>query len=229
MRTVKKGYKNLWLSPNQAIDRLRILIEKYGLETVLRKSIFKHEREAWIGGVFLLGLRDADKREWWIEIETEAATPDIYGFFLDTIDVGISKKGIRRNVMNIEIVEWEPHGAGILDLIGDKCKKAYPADYSLLVYVRRGGEVLNYQVIFEELKKVKVPFLQIWILVPSSYDNDYHLSSIYDKFIQIRFNLDRAIEGNKNQIRFATNTGRGLAANPENLGEIEVLLPEIDK
>ncbi|OGZ66580.1 MAG: hypothetical protein A3C58_02655 [Candidatus Staskawiczbacteria bacterium RIFCSPHIGHO2_02_FULL_34_10] len=226
---IKKDYKNLWMSPNVVISRLDDLIKKYGLKTVIRKNEFRHEREGWIGGVFLLGLRELGEITYWLEIETEDSTPDVYGSFLDVIETNTGKKGVRENFFSIEIVEWEEHGPSIVDLIKNKCKKHYPNNYFLLVYVRRGGKVLDYEKIVEELKGAKIPFAQIWILVPSSNDHDYHLTKIYKGLFQIAFNLNDAIKKNEKQIKFATNMGKGLATEMENLGEISVPLPELEE
>lgn len=219
----KHDYKNLWMSPNIAITRLSSLIDKYGIEKILKKSVFKHEREAWVAASFLLGLREVDKREYWIEIETQESTPDIYGYYLDVI-----KGNFHRRVFNIEIVEWEEHGGDILDIIRNKCKKNYPHDFFLLIYVRRGGEIIRYDDICESIKTISVPFVQIWILAPSSENNDYHLTLIFKNKFQIRFNLNEAIEKNKQQRQFATSLGRGVGTDIKDLGIVYVPFPQID-
>ncbi len=218
----KHGYKNLWMSPNVAITRLNFLIKKYGIQTILNKSIFKHEREAWIAGVFLLGLRHADRKEYWLEIETENGTPDIYGYQLREVD-----GNYHRDVFNIEIVEWETHGGSIVDIIKNKSIKAYPDYFFLLIYARKGGEVIDYNKTCAEITNLRIPFLEIWVLAATSYNNDYHLTRIYRQKFQIRFNLNLAIIGNKEQTSFATFLNRGKGTEIENLGLIYVPYPEI--
>jgi len=220
----KYGYKNLWMSPSVAIVRLNYLIEKYGIQKILSKSIFKHEREAWIAAVFLLGLRQQDSKEYWLEIETEQATPDIYGYQLREVE-----GNYRRDVYNIEITEWEEHGGNIIDIIKNKSKKSYSDYFFLLIYARKGGEIIDYSNIYNEILSFRIPFSEIWILASSSYNQDYHLTRVYKQIFQIRFNLNSAIINNKEQKSFATFLKRGKGTEFKNLGQILVPYPQIDE
>jgi len=218
------GYKNLWMSPNVAIIRLNLLIEKYGIKTVVRNGLFRHEREAWIAASFLLGWRENNNEEYWLEIEMEEATPDIHGYTLRPL-----KRGFHREDYNFEIVEWEEHSKGILDVIKKKCKKCYPNYFLLLVYARKRGELIDYEKVHDEIKNNKVPFLDIWILAASSNSNDYHLTRVYRDKFQICFNLNEALKKVNNQSDYATNLGRGGGTDRKNLGVVYVPLPELKK
>lgn len=221
---MEHGYKNLWMSPNVAINRLKIIIEKYGIGVAIKRNEFRHEREAWIAAVFLLGLRKFDKNEYWLEVETEQSTPDIYGYYIEKIE---DKN--HRWVCDIEITEREEHGGSIAELIENKSKKSYPRDFYLLIYARKSGELLDYDKIYEAVKRIKIPFSKIFILCCISDDNDYALVEVFPKKYKLEFNLDVAIEGNKDQLAFATFLKRGKGTKPVPLGEIFVPLPEIKK
>lgn len=210
------------MSPNAAISRLSSLLAKYGPKTVIGKSEFKHEREAWIAAVFLLGLRQFDKNEYWLEIETEESTPDVYGYYLDNVD-----GNNHRLVCNLEITEWEEHSKNIIEVIKNKSRKNYPSDFYLLVYARKPGESIDYDQLYEEINKSKIPFAQIWTIACFSDDNDYHLTQIHPKKLQFEFNLDAAIGDNKSQTCFATFLMRGKGTKARPLGEIFVPLPKL--
>lgn len=219
----KHDYKNLWMSPNVAIVRLSSLINKYGPQKVLKKSIFKHEREAWITALFFLGLKEISGKEYWIEIETRESTPDTYGYYLENIN-----GNYHRRIFNIEITEWEEHSGGIMEIIKNKSNKFYPDFYFLLIYARKNGEIIDYDEIHNKIIELKVPFFEIWVLANSSANNDYHLTEIYRQKFQIRFNLDSALSKNINQISFATFLKRGAGTKLTDLGTVYVPTPECD-
>lgn len=102
----------------------------------------------------MLGLKENDGKEYWLEIEIEDSTPDVYGSFLDMIETNAGKKAIRENFFSIEIVELEKHTINIVKLIKDKCHKSYSTDYFLLAHVRKGGEILEYEKIYKKIEKL---------------------------------------------------------------------------
>jgi len=221
---IKKDYENLWMSPNVAISRLYLLVNKYGIEEVIKRNAFKREREAWIAASFLLGLRETDQKEYWIEIATKESTPDIYAYSLKIVD-----GNFHRDVYNIEIAEWEEHGKSLLEIIKNKCKKNYPKFFWLLIYARKPGTVIDYDILFKEIDSFsdKIPFSSIWILANSSDNNDYHLTEVCKIKRQIGFNLDQALIKNKRQNNFATFTKRNTGTEIKHLGDVYVPLPKL--
>ncbi len=218
-----KNYKGIWMSPSIAIKRLDILLERCGndLKRILANGT-KHEREAWVAGVFLLGLNEIQPSQYWLEIVVEEATPDIYGYKIDIIN-----GNYHRGVYNIEITDFEEHSKTIEDIIKQKSFKSYPDYFQLLIYARKGGYLLDYDAIFDSINKISIPFANIFILSASSYEDDYELVQIYPLKWRLSFNLHSVIQKNINQKELATFLKRGSGTDLTNLGVLSLPLPEI--
>jgi hypothetical protein len=61
-----------------------------------------------------------------------------------------------------EIVDWEEHFDDISHVIRQKCRRAYPAHYCLLVLARNGKNV-DFEIVVQEIKKMQMPFAELWI------------------------------------------------------------------
>lgn len=210
------------MSPTFMIDRMALLLEKYSVNIILSNNEFKQEREAWVAAAFLLGLGKIEGSEYWLEINTENDTPDIYAYYLKQIN-----GNNHRDVLPLEIVDFEEHSKTIGSLIERKSRNAYPPYFALIVYARKCGAEIDYDKIFEDAQKIKIPFREIWILSAVSYDDDYCLTLIYPAGLQITFNLYKEFEKHKNQISLATMLKRGKGVDPKPLGTKDVPLPEI--
>lgn len=66
--------------------------------------------------------------------------------------------------LNIENVDWEVNVDDIMTVIKKKCNRAYPHDYFLLVHARNYRKVINFELLIEEMKSVRSPFLEIWVI-----------------------------------------------------------------
>jgi hypothetical protein len=218
----KSVYKNLWMSPTFMVDRMTLILNRYGIDTVLSHNNFKQEREAWVAAVFLLGLGSIEGSEYWLEINTENGTPDIYAYYLEQVN-----GNNHRTDLPLEIVDFEDHNETISALIAQKSKKAYPPYYDLIVYARKGGAEIDYDQIFEDAHGIKIPFREIWILSTVTYENDYHLTMVYPYKFQIPFNLNGEYDKHRSQSQLATFLKRGTGTEPHFLGIKEVPLPEI--
>lgn len=131
----------LFLSPRFAIHRLEGLVQKHGMKAVLTKSCFKAEREAWITGVFAFALGKMTKQQYWVGIVSEDTSPDTLLINFKETDGNTIKE-----VMHLEIFEWESHSQGTLvNAIRRKLRdKKYPEYFSLLCYAHRpAGEKLD--------------------------------------------------------------------------------------
>ena len=153
---------NVYFSPAFAIKRFLGLRQKHGDYKAITKSEFKPEREAWITGVFLLGLSKLAKREFWLRANTEDSAPDVFTIsFVETI------KGVTAEMQNIEIFEYESHAQ--TDLVGaikDKLKgKVYPDNYILLCYIHdRMGEVFNTNELLDKVILLNPKVAEVWVL-----------------------------------------------------------------
>lgn len=152
-------YSELWMSPYIAIVRMRTISERYGTERARVDRRFKREREAWTTGVFALALSKLKDQEWWVEVETLENTPDTK---LHTVDRSAGHNVIQTR--SIEIVDWEENVEDIMEVIGKKCQRAYPGHFLLVVSARHGGKDLHVDQIIEAMKKIRSPFLEIWVV-----------------------------------------------------------------
>ncbi|HEX6802147.1 MAG TPA: hypothetical protein VF133_00575 [Terriglobales bacterium] len=103
-----------------------------------------------------LALSKLTDKEWWIEIPPDDP-PDARLLRIDQNPGG--------NIIqqyNIEIVDWERNVDDIMTVIGKKCERAY-SNYLLLVNAR-SGKLLNFNRVINEMKTLRSPFLEVWIV-----------------------------------------------------------------
>ena len=215
------SYKNVWMSPNTMIQRFSDIISTHGAQNAVYHKQFQPERECWISSIWALGLKEIIKREYWVEIETIDNTPDTYVFYLDIVD-----GNYHRQVMNIEVVEWEEHTENIEQVIKKKCNKNYPNYFYLLIYIRRENVSLEMEKLFKFVQTLQVPFSEIW-LVGAESDDDYVIAKIFPTYTHARFKLSESLEKNKNQQGFTTIRQRGTGTKITPLGTIYLPIPDI--
>src|SRR3989344_2506513 len=219
----KKLYpSDIAMSPFFAINRFRAGLQKYGEETVFRDSKFKKARELWISAAFLLGLSVVTKKSYWVMPEHKENTPDTYGISFDKSSR--HEKGLVRNILNIEVCEWEEHAKlGLLDLIENKLgNKDYPEFYALLVYAKKPGEIINLEEIHQDLKKSDVGQRAGEIFLLSSalgnYGHDHLLAGLYPDALQLTFPLKELLkinEGQKDMLKLFRGIGDQFVVNPD--------------
>ncbi len=64
---------------------------------------------------------------------------------------------------DIEIVDWERNVDDIMEVIGNKCGRAYPSNYLLLVNAR-SGKLLDFDRVIHQMKMLHSPFFEVWIV-----------------------------------------------------------------
>jgi hypothetical protein len=203
------NYSELWMSPYIAIKRMATISETYGIERARTDGRFKKEREAWTTGVLALALSKLKDEEWWVEIETVDSTPDTR---LQHIDQSSGHNVIQTR--SIEVVDWEENVGDIMKLIGKKCRRAYPGHYLLVVNARHPGKVLDFDRVTEEVKTVRSPFLEIWVVAliglnhmkvvrvdPGGPAIDLKLRTELEKARKQRSFLKRGIRGTDSEFR----------------------------
>lgn len=150
-------YSDVWMSPYIAIKRMETISKTHGFERASTAREFKKEREAWTTAVLALALSKLADEQWWVEIETVENTPDTK---LHRIDQSSGHNIVQTR--SIEVVDWEENVDDIMEVIGRKCKRAYPNHYLLVVNARHVGKVLDLERISREIKGIRSPFLEIW-------------------------------------------------------------------
>jgi hypothetical protein len=215
---VAPGYADLLMSPNEAIRRFEIVITKHGLPQAW-SSRFKHEREAWIAAVWALGLREFTGREYWIEVETRDQTPDCKVRYFN------SSRGYNlRGTINVEIVEWEHHRPDVMDVIIPKCAKAYPEDFTLVVFARNGNPIGTQAV--QQIKSLAVPFKEIWVLGRASVEGAiYRMFMLHPSSRGVDFDLFDVLQKNSSQAKYAQFGQRSKSTEMTDQGMIYLPIP----
>ena len=126
-------YKDLWMSSRVAVVRMNSLIEKYGNHEATTSGRSSMKCEAWTTGMYALGLAEMYKKDYWVEIEPVDQTPDTK---VDHIDQSAGRNEI--GTQHVEIVDREKHVDDAIDLIKQKCRRAYPPYFCLLLSARNG-------------------------------------------------------------------------------------------
>ncbi len=155
---------DIFFSPNKALQRMVGLCERDGIKQALKADAFKPVREAWAAAVFLLGYSQITKNQYWLrENPKKNEAPDVFaiGFHEPKPD----EKGVTREVIEIEVCEYDEHAT---DNIADHIKKklkgmAYNSSTFLLCYIHVKGETKLIDVI-NGLKGIPTSVREIWLL-----------------------------------------------------------------
>jgi uncharacterized protein YlzI (FlbEa/FlbD family) len=212
------GYAGLWMSPRFVIARMERTMGTRGIQLVTTHGRFKKEREAWTSGMFALGLAKLTGNEYWVEIETVEQTPDTR---IRHIDQSSGHNVVR--TQSCEIVDWEEHVQDILQVIRQKCQRAYPPYFCLLVLARNGTRV-DFEIVIQEVKKMRMPFAELWILGRLSIA-DMAMLRIIPDVLRVDFNILEAIEKTRDQQEFLTPGKRGTSTEFRDLGMAYLPVP----
>lgn len=214
------GYIGLWMSPSFVIHRMAKIVETYGLPEATSNRRYQQEREAWSTAVWALGQAELTGRQQWVEIETQNQTPDTRVHFLD--------QSTGDNVINttsVEVVDWEEHVADLMEIIGNKCKKAYPAHFMLLI-CGRSGKTISANEIAAEIGKLKVPFAEVWLI---GYADDskmkVHVARVYPELGHHSFDLPSVVVKWEKQMAFGKPLQRGRGTELHQLGDSYLPIP----
>jgi hypothetical protein len=201
---------------------MRTISETVGHERARRDGRFKKEREAWTTAWFALALSRLKSDEWWIEIETADSTPDTR---LRQLDQSSGNNIIQTR--NIEVVDWEENVDDIMDVIRKKCKRAYPNHYLLLVNARHGGKELNFDQVIEEMRTVRSPFLEVWIVALVGPD-DLKVVRVAPGAFPIDLKIRAELEKASKQTPFIKRGIRGTGTEIYDLGLTYLPIPRGD-
>jgi hypothetical protein len=215
-----ESYADVLMSPTVAIARFETVIGTYGLPAA-KQGRFKQEREAWITGVWALGLHEITGKEYWVEIEVLDQTPDCKVHLIDQ-----STGNNHLMTMNVEVVEWEENRPDVMEVIRQKCDKAYP-DYFFLLLLARNGKQIEVPATLEALRKMRVPFAEIWILGRLSEEGTkYGMFMMHPSQRFVEFDLTDALRKNDEQLEFLKRLQRGTGTEMVNLGKLYLPLPQ---
>lgn len=208
------------MSPSFVMHRMQKIIYTHGIREAVSNRRFKQEREAWASAVWALGLTERDQREHWVEIETEENTPDTKVHRLDQ-----STGHNRIETYNIEVVDWEEHVDDLMQIIQQKCARAYPSDFGLLI-LGRSGRAIDPNAVMEALRNIRVPFAEIWIVGRSLEDrNRVQMVRLFPDRSEVLFDPGRALNRTENQKEFMQPEGRGTGTDIHLRGDIYLPIP----
>lgn len=155
---------DIFFSPAKALQRMTGVYERDGIEQGLRADVFKPVREAWAAAVFLLGYSQLTKTQYWLrENPKKNEAPDV--FAISVREPTPNGKGVAREVMEIEICEYDEHAkTSIANHIKEKLSgKAYNPFTFLLCYIHVKGQTKLIDVI-EGIRNLKIAIREIWLL-----------------------------------------------------------------
>jgi hypothetical protein len=215
------SYKGIWMSPNFVISRMLKIIATYGYRLAESCRCFKQEREAWTTALWALGLIESHGREYWVEIETEEATPDTKVHALDQ-STGNNQIG----TYDIEVVDWEEHVDDLMEIIKKKCGRAYPSYFGLLI-LGRNGKTIYPDAVIEAISQIKrVTFAEIWMVGRALEDNGrVQMVRFYPHRGDIHFDIRDAMRRNEGQKDFMQPQGRGTGLEIHSLGDMYLPIP----
>lgn len=200
MARIIQSYNGLLMSPEFVIRRMGGIAQKYGLEQTHTNGRFKQEREAWTSAIWALSQFYINRHCHWVEIvDPRLQTPDTKVHYIEQ----------RANhneewTVDIEVVDWEQHVDDALDLIANKCSKAYPPSYILLV-MTRSGKIVEPAKIASGARRLKVPFSEIWLIGIAGQTRidskivsaDCKVVRVYPDSTKIEFDLSTAVKDAK--------------------------------
>jgi hypothetical protein len=224
-----ESYAGLWMSPNFVIGRMQAVVEKHGRQRAESHNLFKQEREGWTSALFALGQAEHTGNQMWVEIEAVDRTPDTKVHYID------QSKG-RNSIFTrcIEVVDWVPETQSPLQVIQQKCAKAYPGSYTLLV-LARSGRILYMDEIVAGLGNLKVPFSEIWVVGPASdigtgistnIGTTIHLVMVYPSVLDCGFDIRRAQANAQAQKDVLQRLKRGTSTEMTDLGRVWIPIPK---
>ena len=210
-------YEGLWMSPEFVLSRMRKVVEKHGFERA-GTGRFKREREASTSGLYALALSEMYGKKYWIEIETVEQTPD-------TMVHHLNQSAGHNNIetQNIEVVDWEQHVDDPMSLVSVKCQKSYPSNFCLLIAARR--ETMLYpQMVASDIRKMCVPFAEIWI-VGVSTDTTAHVVRLHPTTLPLQFDIREALKRARVDADLLRRGQRGSSTEFVSLGATYLPIP----
>jgi hypothetical protein len=208
------------MSPYTAIVRMNTISETCGIDRARRDGRFKKEREAWSAAVLALALRKLNDNQWWVEVEMVDRTPDTR---LRQIDE--SPNGNVINTRNIENVDWVENVDDVMTVIRNKCSRAYPGDYFLLVHARNYGREINFDRVIEEMNNVRSPFLEVWVFAVIGRDEIKVVRVSPPPPLAVDLKIREELQRARQQIPFVKRGIRGRQAGVYPAGAVFLPLP----
>jgi hypothetical protein len=119
---------------------------------------------------------------------------------------------------NVEIVEWDEHRSDLIEVIAQKCIRAYPKYFFLLVLARNGKQI-DVKELLRLTKELRMPFAENSILGRlSDQSTEYGMFMLHPYTKLVEFDLAKSIRKNNAQIDFLQRQKRGKSTEMQDLG-----------
>jgi hypothetical protein len=189
-----------------SIDQIEILVNPYTAirlfaktylsigETLFTDRKYKITREAWIGSMFLLALKNQSDEEWYFKPETISGSPDFYCY---TFLHDKSRGGSIKPEIKLEVFEWrkeEKEKDFIEALKRIKLDKIIDPQITIVCYIRRNEKIPPAIELNKRLKEIKPKVKDIWYLGDVTPDSKtWRITQIYPNTLAIDLDYDQAL------------------------------------
>jgi hypothetical protein len=199
--------RDVYMSPQKAIQRFRDVLNKFGIDQVQRKSKFKQDRELWIAATLLLGCAKANDQQYWMR-----PSEDVSG----DIDVRAVTCTKSRTIMfhDIQITEFEGHSSELLGIIEKKIRRlAGQKSLDLLINIRdKAGTIFDCHKIARAVRKLNPTFLNIWFVVDDAADQWlYHIRKVWPNIEAYNYNVETSFSTVPSSSWIKVTTRRGCS------------------
>lgn len=182
---------SVWFSPRYAITNLFALIKSEG-DIVKQSNDYQKEREAWVVGITLLGIRKIYGELWWLQIPVEDP-PDILAMTLAADKNKNQNTLVRRLVEAMEFTDYS-RGTLVEEVLRKLKNKAYQRETVLVIYLRKNFSI-SVKKLSDELTKKNLNVADVWIMGNTSFGADeFIVSSLFPKLETVKFKLNDEIE-----------------------------------
>lgn len=174
------------MSPSVVLERHQSIIEKYGIDSVIKRNEFKRAREMYETARYAIGMTARTNRFYWVTPGERNETPDTYIIWIENQSKNIS-------VECVEVAQWERHVDDMFEIIRKKISKAYPSNFVILIHIERPGEHTGSQY-FADLHhrlqncKISSGAIRFWSSITNKGDKDILMGELYptDNYTEFR-------------------------------------------
>jgi hypothetical protein len=116
----------------------------------------------------------------------------------------------------------------IMEVIRKKCKRAYPDHYLLLVNARNSGKVLDFDRVIQEMKGIRSPFLEVWVVAFVGPDDMKVVRVAPGGALSVDLKIRAELQKAKKQTPFIKRGKRGTGTRLRDLGPAYLPIPGRD-
>jgi hypothetical protein len=114
-----------------------------------------------------------------------------------------------------------------MEVIRKKCRRAYPEHYLLLVNARNSGKLLDFDRVIEEMKAIRSPFLEVWVVAFVGPD-DIKVVRVSPATPSVDLKIRAELAKAKSQTPFIKRGNRGTGTELRDLGPAYLPIPRRD-